>query len=117
VWPVDVAKSKAFLTSILNALESPQQTRQVANHLAGLSVKGNLLRAVQQRVGDAKASVDRIGLTDTQKPGTMVVQGHVVLTPERPDGTSGPLRFAVVAEFVGTKDGTAMAALSLKEEP
>jgi hypothetical protein len=117
VWPVDVAKSKAFLTSILNALESPQQTRQVANHLAGLNVKGSLLRAVQQRVGDAKASVDRIGLTDTQKPGTMVVQGHVVLTPERPDGSGGPLRFAVVAEFVGTKDGTAMAALSLKEEP
>ena len=117
VWPVDVAKSKAFLTSILNALESPQQTRQVANHLAGLSVKGSLLRAVQQRVGDAKATVDRIGLTETQKPGTMVVQGHVVLTPERADGTSGPLRFAVVAEFVGTKDGTAMAALSLKEEP
>jgi hypothetical protein len=41
----------------------------------------------------------------------------VVLTPERPESAVHPLRFAVMAEFVGTKDGTAMAALSVKEEP
>jgi hypothetical protein len=107
VWPVDVAKSKAFLTSILNALESPHQTRQVVAYLAGLNVKGNLLRPVQQRVGDAKTSVDRIGMSDTHKPGLMVLNGQVVLTPERPEGATAPLRFAVIAEFVGTKDGTA----------
>lgn len=117
VWPVDVAKSKAFLTSILNALESPNQTRQVVNYLAGLNVKGNLLRPVQQRVGDAKVSVDRIGMSDTQKPGLMVLNGTVVLTPDRAEGATGPLRFAVTAEFVGTKDGTALATLSMKEEP
>jgi hypothetical protein len=117
VWPVDVAKSKAFLTSILNALESPHQTRQVVAYLAGLNVKGNLLRPVQQRVGDAKASVDRVGMTDTQKPGLLVLTGQVVLTPERTESATAPLRFAVTAEFVGTKDGTAMATLSVKEEP
>lgn len=117
VWPVDVAKSKAYLTSALNALEQPQHTRQVVNYLAGLNVKGSLLRPAQQKLGDSRASVERISLTESHKPGQMTLHGHVVVSPAGADPSAGQLRFAVTAEFVGNKDGTALSALSLREEP
>jgi hypothetical protein len=115
-WPVDVNAAKQFLTSVLNALENPGYARQVNASLDASKVKGNLLAPALQRLKGA-ATIERMGWTETTRPGVMQVLGYVELAPDGAERTDTPrVRFVVSSEFVGTKDGTAMTTLALKDD-
>lgn len=98
-------------------LERPQDALRTQNHLTKMNVKGNLLgpslRLLQQY---PQVKVDRISLSNNERPGRVNIQGSVVVQASNPQNDQvRTVKYHVTADFLGTQEGTALAHLHIKE--
>jgi hypothetical protein len=116
-WPVDAGAAKAYLTNTLGTLETRSQAMRTNAYLSDQNVKGTLLQPALpwlRRYPDVR--IEQMNWNDQVRSGVLRVQGALVLKlqgAERDD--SRRLTFALQAEFWGTRDGTVLGRLDLRE--
>lgn len=117
-WNVDSRQAKTYLADLIMSLERPARARRNNAYLAEMNVKGSLLQpALQLMRRFPDVSVEHMNWSDSLRPGAMNLQGMVTVRARNPDtGEARQVNFSLNAEFWGTRDGTVMATLSLKED-
>ena len=101
------------MTTVLNTLEKPSQADKYNAHMAKMKVKGSLLHAALKRLDGNAGTLEKMTWSETAKPGVLQLTGTVLLSTE---AERAPIAFRLSAEFWGTRDGTVMAVLDLKED-
>lgn len=117
-WAVDTGQAKKYLTDVLMTLERPNVARSTNSYLADMNVQGSLLQpALQLMRKYPDVNVETMNWHESLRPGVMKVQGTVNLRARNPG--SGEVRSVVYrwsAEFWGTRDGTVLASLNLRDD-
>lgn len=100
------------------SLERPSRARQNNSYLSEMNVQGSLLQpALQLMRRFPEVAVEHMNWNDSQRPGAMKLQGTVVVRVKNPDtGEAKRVNFRLNAEFWGTREGTVMASLNLRED-
>ena len=114
---MDAPQAKRYLTDLMTVIERPQDAQTTHSHLAKMNVKGSLLRSPLRLLQQyPQVKVERISLSQSESPGTVNMQGSFVVQTNDPQ-TAQPrtVRYRVAAEFLGTREGTALAHLDIKE--
>ncbi len=100
------------------SLERPNRAKRNNAYLADMNVKGSLLQPALQLMRRYPAvEVEHMNWSDSIRPGIMTVQGQVTMRAKNPDtGEVRKVNFRLNAEFWGTREGTVMATLNLRED-
>lgn len=117
-WSVDTGQAKSYLAELIMSLERPSRARQNNSYLSEMNVQGSLLQpALQLMRRFPEVAVEHMNWNDSQRPGAMKLQGTVVVRVKNPDtGEAKRVNFRLNAEFWGTREGTVMASLNLRED-
>lgn len=117
-WGVDAREAKTYLADLIMSLERPTRARRNNAYLSEMNVKGSLLQpALQLMRRFPEMAVEHMNWNDSQRPGAMNLQGMVTVRARNPDtGEARQVNFRLSAEFWGTREGTVMASLSLRED-
>lgn len=117
-WRVDVPQAKSYLADVIMSLERPNRAKRNNAYLADMNVKGSLLQpALQLMRRFPDVEVEHMNWSDSNRPGAMTVQGQVTVRAKNPDtGEVRKVNFRLNAEFWGTREGTVMASLNLRED-
>lgn len=117
-WSVDTGQAKSYLAELIMSLERPSRARQNNSYLSEMNVQGSLLQpALQLMRRFPDVAVEHMNWNDSQRPGAMKLQGTVVVRVKNPDtGEAKRVNFRLNAEFWGTREGTVMASLNLRED-
>jgi DnaJ domain len=118
VWGVNAREAKTYLSDLIMSLEKPTRARRNNTYLSEMNVKGSLLQpALQLMKRFPDVAVEQMNWNDSQRPGALNLQGMVTVRARNPDtGEARQVNFRLNAEFWGTRDGTVMASLSLRED-
>lgn len=117
-FAVDTAQAKSYLSDLLMSLERPKRARRNNDYLAEMNVQGSLLQpALQLMRKYPEVEVEQMNWNDRMRPGAMRLHGQMTLRATNPDtGEVRKVNFRLDAEFWGTRDGTVMATLNLRED-
>lgn len=117
-WAVDAGQAKTYLADLLMSLERPKRAKRNNDYLAEMNVQGSLLQpalALMRRYPEVE--VEQMNWNDHNRPGAMSLRGQMTLRATNPDtGEVRKVNFRLDAEFWGTRDGTVMATLNLRED-
>lgn len=116
-WSVDATGAKQYLTSVVSTFTRPVDARQLNAYLADMRIKGSLLQPVLRLQREyPQIHLEQQGWTQTERPGALSLQAGLLLYAKGPaDGEIKTLRLRLQADFQGTKEGTVLSRLDLKE--
>ena len=118
-WEVNIPQARLYLTDLVTLLERPQDVQRAQNHLLQMNVKGTLLgpalRLLQQY---PQVKVEQMAISGGERigAGTANIAALVSVRASNAQATPAPtLNFRFTARFIGTREGTALAHLDMRE--
>lgn len=118
-WDVDMPQARHYLADLVTLLERPQDVQRAQNHLVRMNVKGNLLEPalrLQQQYPQVK--VDQVALSGGERSVAGAASMAALVSVRAGNGQAAPshaVSYRLTAHFIGTREGTALAQLDMRE--
>ena len=118
-WDVDMPQARHYLADLVTLLERPQDVQRAQNHLVRMNVKGNLLEPalrLQQQYPQVK--VDQVALAGGERSVAGAASMAALVSVRAGNGQAAPshaVSYRLTAHFIGTREGTALAQLDMRE--
>lgn len=112
-------QARHYLADLVTLLERPQDVQRAQSHLLQMNVKGNLLgpalRLLQQY---PQVKVEQMAISGGERSGAGTANMAALVSVRASNAQATPaqtLTFRFTARFIGTREGTALAHLDMRE--